>query len=203
MIKISRVEAYQYMDQADFDLMDKIHAELAAEETNNYRELSSQFFVQGDRTLYLEFYLDGVRVERIVFLQTKIKLTADGEKRLAEAVEGANLEMKNKTVEVVAGLDEGLLRSKVFDLDYVRGGIELNAATLRNIDIELGQIAENVENTKSDMESMALTFNDINHKILLLSDLMNYVTKDLKTNTKQLGDLQHVLWQEVKNYEND
>lgn len=106
-------------------------------------------------------------------------------------------------VKVVAGLDKGMLRDKVFELDQVVGSIRLNAATIENVDIELGKISLDIEETNPDLQSMALMFNEIRHQVQLISNLMNYVTKDLQTNTEHLGELQGALWQEVKDYEDD
>lgn len=99
MLKISRYSAYQYMDQADFDLMDSTHERLATVAKNKGKsgELSSQFYVTVERNLRLDFYIGGEKigcekVEEILFVfDKKIALTENGEKKLAEILAEKNM----------------------------------------------------------------------------------------------------------------
>jgi len=53
------------------------------------------------------------------------------------------------------------------------------------MNIELGQIAEGVRNTDlSKLTDMGMKFYDIDHKIILLADLLHYMVKKLEENLK-------------------
>lgn len=73
------------------------------------------------------------------------------------------------------------LKELTSEFDSNIGSTLCRIETLRNIKIELGQIAEDVENTDpTDLTAIALQFRDIDHKILLLADLMRYTVDDLE-----------------------
>ena len=77
------------------------------------------------------------------------------------------------------------LRKVTFELDSNTGSIAINVDTLKNMNIELGQIAENVRNTDlSNLTDMGMMFYDIDHKIMLLADLLHYTVKELEENLK-------------------
>lgn len=107
-------------------------------------------------------------------------------------------EMTERNVEIISGLDKANLSDGVFELDRVLGGIELNSATIESIDIELGKIAVDVDNTGTDLQSMGLMLHDIRHQVRLISDLLHYVHKDLKANVERLEDVQESLSTEVR-----
>lgn len=68
-----------------------------------------------------------------------------------------------------------------FDSNF--GVTSCKIETLKNIEIELGYMAEDARSTDpSDLTAMALQFRDINHKIMLLSELMRYTVDDLEEN---------------------
>lgn len=72
------------------------------------------------------------------------------------------------------------LKEVTFEFESNTGQVLLNIETLKNIEIELGHTSEDVVNTDMlDLSSMGITFRDISHKILLLSDLLHYTMKDL------------------------
>lgn len=75
------------------------------------------------------------------------------------------------------------LREITYEFDGNFGATSCRIETLKNIDIELGHIAEDVRETDlSDLTKMGLQFRDINHKIMLLSELMSYTVDDLEEN---------------------
>lgn len=72
------------------------------------------------------------------------------------------------------------LKEITHELDYNYRSLLLKYNTLNNINIELGKIAEDVENVdKENLTSLALLLRDIYHKVELLADLMRYTVKGL------------------------
>lgn len=83
-------------------------------------------------------------------------------------------------------MDKKTLKEITHELDYKLGGVKLNLNTLENARTELGLIAEDIEGTnKADITAMGLTLRDIEHKIMLLFDLMNYTVKELAENIEE------------------
>lgn len=75
------------------------------------------------------------------------------------------------------------LREVTHDFDDNTGSTMINLETLKNINIELGHIAEDVQNTdSSSLTDMGMMFHDIDHKIMLLADLFHYTVKELEEN---------------------
>lgn len=78
------------------------------------------------------------------------------------------------------------LKELSHELDHNYGSLNLNRLTLERMNMELGRVTDDVENTDhSDLTSMGLTFRDISHTIQLLGDLLHYTIKDLNENLLQ------------------
>lgn len=76
-----------------------------------------------------------------------------------------------------------ILRKVTHDFDGNTGSTMINLETLKNINIELGQIAEDVRNTdSSSLTEMGMMFYGIDHKVMLLADLFHYTVKELEGN---------------------
>lgn len=102
-------------------------------------------------------------------------------------------------VEVKSGMNRSELEGKFLELDTILGGIELSNAKIQNINIELGRIHVDVENTDpTSLTKMGLTMMDVSHMVCLLSDLMSYVSKDLNKEVKKLSEFQSDLLEEIK-----
>lgn len=85
---------------------------------------------------------------------------------------------------------EVLVKDSVNDFDSALGSLLINVESLKAINTEVGHVREDVDNTdKSDLTSMALRFRDIDHKIILIDDLLNYTLKDL---IKNYEECQHI-----------
>jgi|SRR5690625_1392755 len=84
----------------------------------------------------------------------------------------------NKLIE-----NQETLREVTFEFDSNTGSILINLETLKNMNIELDHIADDIENTNlSNLTDMGLRFYDINHKIMLLATLFHYTVKELEEN---------------------
>lgn len=78
------------------------------------------------------------------------------------------------------------LKKLSHELDHNFGGLNLNRETLKRLNIQLGIIGEDIENTdQNDLTSMGLTFRDISHTVQLLADLLHYTLEDLDENLQQ------------------
>ena|SRR5690625_2391724 len=87
-------------------------------------------------------------------------------------------EYNNKLIE-----NQETLREVTFEFDSNTGSILINLETLKNMNIELDHIADDIENTNlSNLTDMGLRFYDINHKIMLLATLFHYTVKELEEN---------------------
>lgn len=74
-----------------------------------------------------------------------------------------------------------VLKEITHDFDSNTGALLVNLETLRNINIELGCVSDDVRNTdKSNLQNMGMKFHDINHKVDLLADLLYYTLQDLE-----------------------
>lgn len=79
--------------------------------------------------------------------------------------------------------NQGKLRKVTFEFDSNTGATLVNLETLKNINIELGHVAEDVRNTDlSNASEMALMFYGIDHKIMMIADLFHYTVKELEKN---------------------
>lgn len=97
------------------------------------------------------------------------------------------MEKENKTV-----------KELVQDLDSTFGEILLHKESIDAIKTELDRIRDDVDNTdQTDMESMALQFRDMSYKIVLLDDLLHYVSKDLKTTFDSGSNIKNQLFEMV------
>lgn len=86
--------------------------------------------------------------------------------------------MKNKTNFID---NYETLKELTSEFDSNTGSTLCNIETLKNITTELGRIAEDVDNTdKSNMTDMALRLRDVDHVIMILSELMRYTTEELE-----------------------
>lgn len=100
------------------------------------------------------------------------------------------METENKTAKTA--------RELVQDLDYSFGELLLNRESIEAIKIELGRVRDEFDNTdQTDMTSMALQFRDMSHTIILLDDLLRYVSKDLKTTFDNGDDIKNQLFEIV------
>ena len=83
-----------------------------------------------------------------------------------------------------------LLNDSLHGLDHKLGALLCNVESLKAIDAELGRVREDVDKTdKSDVTSMGLTFRDIDHKIVMIDDLLRYTLEDI---IKNYEDCQHI-----------
>lgn len=93
---------------------------------------------------------------------------------------------------------ENKSRELVQDLDDSFAGILGSLGSIKSIKTELGQIREDVDNTdRLDLTSMALQFRDMYHKIILIDDLMTYVSKELKGNFNKGYDIKNELFERI------
>lgn len=196
MIKISHTDAYQGMDKIDISVMED---EIYTCFNSDQREQTQQFFLLDETTIILEIYRDCERVHEVSF-ENKADLTESGKGQLENNFKGDGKEMTKNNVEIISGLDKTDLKGMVFKLDSVLSDVMLNSETYNNIDIELGRIADDVENADyTDLTSIVLTLCDIKNSISLLSDLMHYTTKEFRKNVEKLDDLHEGLSDEVRN----
>lgn len=117
----------------------------------------------------------------------KMKVMQDNKKYEEVEVDGETIihslekYSNNKLIE-----NQEVLREVTFEFDSNTGSILINLETFKNMNIELGRIADDIENTDSSkLTDMGLRFYDINHKILLLSTLFHYTVKELEENLEQ------------------
>lgn len=80
MIKISKVDAFQGMDEIDLKVMDQELDLLFS--TKGEKEMTQQFFLD-EENIFLKFYWDGEEVQTITF-KNKAGLTANGIEKLKE-----------------------------------------------------------------------------------------------------------------------
>lgn len=93
-------------------------------------------------------------------------------------------------------MNETKLRELALLFDGSTGNADNHMETLQNINIELSNIAEDVRGSKQgdstdNVMDMAMMFLDIKHKVLLLSDLLNYTVADMEgnlTETRSIKD---------------
>lgn len=88
--------------------------------------------------------------------------------------------------------DFKLLDELVGDLESGLGNLGLNVETIKNIEIELGYISEDVSNVNErDPYEMAFTLRDIKHKIHILADLLHYTTKEMTANYEETSEIMY------------
>ncbi|MBM7650539.1 hypothetical protein JOC78_003536 [Bacillus ectoiniformans] len=87
MIKISRVEAYQGMDEIDFSVMDEELYTCFNSDQRHDREQTQQFFLLDENTIILEVYWDGEKVHTVSF-KNKADLTDQGKKAVGRPAIG-------------------------------------------------------------------------------------------------------------------
>lgn len=66
------------------------------------------------------------------------------------------------------------------ELDDSLGGINASIEVLNAVQIETGRMEDEVTNMGSDITSMGLMMNDIQHKIVIVNNLLNHTLKALK-----------------------
>lgn len=72
------------------------------------------------------------------------------------------------------------LKEITHEFDSNVGSLSINIQTLKNINIELGQISDDVSNVdKTQSLDLAFAMLDIEHKIHILSDLLRYTVKEM------------------------
>lgn len=86
------------------------------------------------------------------------------------------------------------IRELVSELEGNYGSLSLNRRTLENMNIEMGRLCEDVENTGTDLTSMGLRFNDMSHTIQLLADLLHYTLKEFDANLKETEEIKSMLF---------
>lgn len=90
------------------------------------------------------------------------------------------------------------LKELVHELDSSLGGILVNMESIEAIKTELGYVRGDVDDTdQKDLTSMALRFRDITHKIVLLDDLIRFVSKDLNSNFEVASEIKGQLFHEI------
>ena len=67
MIKISRFEAYQGMNETDFKVMDQELYQVIHSDERGNREVSYQFFLDSDQSIVLKMYWDKELVHTVRF----------------------------------------------------------------------------------------------------------------------------------------
>ena len=96
--------------------------------------------------------------------------------------------MENKRIAM--GLDEAL------------GGILCNIESLKAIDTEVSHMREDVDNTdQSDITAMGMRFRDINHKIVMIDDLLRYTLREVIENYEECQLIKTEMMVEVKHDE--
>ena len=96
--------------------------------------------------------------------------------------------MENKRIAM--GLDEAL------------GGLLCNIESLKAIDTEVSHMREDVDNTdQSDITAMGMRFRDINHKIVMIDDLLRYTLREVIENYEECQDIKTEMMVEVKHDE--
>ena len=182
MIEISERKAIQAMDENDFTVLeDELHL---LKSSNSGKEQTERYFTDGTM-IFLKVYWDGELVHTVSFTKNR---KGDVE-----------MEKVNKNVEVISGLNKADLGERVFELDKILGGLELSNAKIQNIEIELGRIGTDVENTDHmNLTELGMTMMDISHMICMLSDFLHYVSNDLNNDVKRLSELQSKLSEAIK-----
>jgi hypothetical protein len=79
MKKISKVDAYQALDEMDFKVMDQELESVFNSDQRGNREMNHQFFLDNDGYIVLEMYWDGEKVHSLSF-ENKGVLTDEGRK---------------------------------------------------------------------------------------------------------------------------
>lgn len=95
MLKISRVEAYQGMNEIDFIVMeDELYTCFNSDQRGN-RKQSHEFYLIDETTFILEIYWDDEKVHTVSF-ENKAELTESGKEKLNKEKLKGECKMENK-----------------------------------------------------------------------------------------------------------
>lgn len=103
--------------------------------------------------------------------------------------------MKNKQILNNTTLSE--IRS---ELDDSLGGVNVSIEILKALQVETGHIEDSVVNIdKSDLPYLGLMMNDIQHKLIIINNLLHHELKDLKKHYDRSDQLKQQLYNYVIN----
>lgn len=94
------------------------------------------------------------------------------------------------------------MKELTHELDVKLGHNGVMIESLEAIKTELGQVAEDVSNMDySDKTSIMLTMLDIDHKIIMLDSLLNYIMNDMTTNHEEIQSIKTALFNKAHQQE--
>ena len=94
------------------------------------------------------------------------------------------------------------IKELTHELDEKLGRNGVMIESLEAIKTELGQVADEVSSMDtSDKTSIVLTMLDIDHKIIMLDSLMNYIMNDMTTNHEAIQSIKTALFNKAHQQE--
>lgn len=107
---------------------------------------------------------------------------------------------KSKQVEVMQTENKQLLNNETLneirsELDHSLGGINAGIEVLNAVQIETGRIEDDVVNMDmGNLTNMGLMMNDIQHKLIMINNLLLHTLKELKDNYNEADNLKQQLY---------
>lgn len=102
---------------------------------------------------------------------------------------------KSKQIENKQPLNNETLNEIRSELDCSLGGVNAGIEVLSALQVETGRIEDDVVNMDmSSLTNMGLMMNDIQHKLIMINNLLHHELKELKGNYNDANELKQQLY---------